>query len=100
MKLAVAVHQRLDYLELQVGRRKPIIVLLLHMHDELASESTDCHANDVAVGNPPLDATEQTQEGVTGQDVVQTLVSQQKDALLFLIHVVYFDQLRRQQDLL
>lgn len=47
MIAAVAFHQCLYYLQLEVGGGEAVIVLLNDMHDELATEATDSHGDDV-----------------------------------------------------
>lgn len=98
MKIAVAFHECFHDLQFQIGWGEPIIMFLLDMYNELTSEATDGHGDDIGVGYPSFDPWEETEEGIAGEDVVEIFIGEQDDALLFLVDVVYLHQFGWEDD--
>ena len=66
------------------------------MDDKLRAEPADSHSDQIRVRNDSFDSTEQVEESVIGQDIVEVAIGQQQDTFLLLVDVVYLDQLGRE----
>jgi hypothetical protein len=74
--LAEAVDESFDNFEFEVGGGEAVIVFLGYMYYELGAEAADGHGDEVGVGYFAFDASEQIEEGIVGEEIVEIAIGE------------------------